>query len=202
MADQRPEDFKVDIDLDAIEAASVRGHALDFPGNAISSAIDRGVVALAAVFNWIWLLLIVLIVVNVLLRYVAGTNFIAMEELQWHLYAVGFLLGLGYAVSLDGHVRVDVLAEHWPERRRAWIEFFGILLLAFPFVAVVVAEAIPFVSRSYMINEVSAAPGGLKFRWIIKSFIIIAFVYLGFALLARFLRVCTDLFGVPAPRPK
>ena len=195
-------DFKVDIDLDAVEAASARGHALDFPRTAISDVIDAFVHGVAAVFNWIWLLLIVLIVVNVVLRYVVGTNFIAMEEMQWHLYAVGFLLGLGYAVDLDGHVRVDVVAEHWPPRRRAWIEFFGLLLFVFVFIWIVVANAIPFVERSFALKEVSAAPGGLPYRWVIKAFIIIAFAYLGLATLSRFLRVCAYLFGVPAPRTR
>ena len=73
-----------------------------------------------------------------------------MEELQWHLYAIGFLLGLGYAVDLDGHVRVDVVAEHWSPRRRAWIEFFGLLLFVVPFIWIVVANAIPFVQRAYL----------------------------------------------------
>lgn len=192
-------DFKVD--LDAVEAASARGHALAFPQTTISKAIDAFVTGLAAVFNWIWLILIVLIVVNVLLRYLIGANYIAMEEMQWHLYAVGFLLGLGYAVDLDAHVRVDVLAEHWTPRRRAWIELIGLLVFVIPFVWIVVATAIPFVSRSFALNEVSAAPGGLPYRWVIKAFIIIAFGYLGLAVLSRFLRVCAYLFGVPAPRP-
>lgn len=201
MADPKLEEYKVDIDLDAVEAAATRGHALDFPRTAISNAIDAFVTGLAAFFNWIWIILIVLIVVNVLLRYVAGTNYIAMEELQWHLYAVGFLLGLGYALSLDAHVRVDVLAEHWSPRRRAWIELFGIVLLVLPFIWIIVANALPFVERSFALNEVSAAPGGLPYRWAIKAFIIIAFAYLGLAALSRLLRVCAYLFGVPAPRP-
>jgi TRAP-type mannitol/chloroaromatic compound transport system permease small subunit len=190
-------DLKVDIDLDAVEAAAARGHALEFPGTAVSTAIDRFVTGLAAAFNWIWLVLIVLIVLNVVLRYVVGANFIALEEMQWHLYAVGFLLGLGYAVDLDAHVRVDVLAEHWPARRRAWIEFFGILLFLVPFIWIVVANAIPFVTRSFALNEVSAAPGGLPYRWAIKAFIIVAFAYLGLAVLSRLLRVCAYLFGAP-----
>lgn len=193
-------DYRVDLDLDAVEAAAVRGHSLQFPGTAVSNAIDRFVTGLAAVFNWIWLILIVLIVVNVVLRYALGTNFIALEEMQWHLYAIGFLLGLGYAVDVDAHVRVDVAAEHWSPRRRAWIEFFGILLLLAPFVWIVIASAIPFVQRSFALNEVSAAPGGLPYRWAIKAFIVIAFAYLGLAVLSRFLRVCSYLFGVPAPR--
>jgi len=196
---QKP-DFSVDIDLEAIEAASSRGHALDFPPNRISHAIESVILGVGAVFNWIWLLLIGLIVVNVVLRYVAGTNYIAMEEMQWHLYAIGILLGIGYAVTHDAHVRVDVAAEHWSPRRRAWIEFFGILLLVAPFIWIIISYAIPFVARSYALNEVSAAPGGLPYRWAIKAVIIIAFVYLGLAVFARFLRVCTYLFGVPAPR--
>lgn len=194
-------DYKVDIDLDAVEAAATRGHALSFPQTTISRAIDAFIMAAAAVFNWIWLILIVLIVVNVLMRYFVGINYIAMEELQWHLYAIGFLLGLGYAVDFDAHVRVDVVAEHWPHRRRAWIELIGILVFMVPFIWIVIANAIPFVSRSFALNEVSAAPGGLPYRWVIKAMMIVAFAYLGLAVLSRLLRVCAYLFGVPRPRP-
>jgi TRAP-type mannitol/chloroaromatic compound transport system permease small subunit len=196
------QDVKAGIDLDAVEAAAARGHALAFPGNAISNAIDRVVVGAAAAFNWIWLLLILLIVINVALRYVVGTNYIALEEMQWHLYAVGFLFGLGYAVDLDGHVRVDVLAEHWSPRTRAWIEFLGLLLIVAPFIWIVISNAIPFVQRAYTLNEVSAAPGGLPYRWAIKAVIILAFADLALAALSRFLRVTTYLFGVPAPRER
>jgi TRAP-type mannitol/chloroaromatic compound transport system permease small subunit len=193
-------DMKVDIDLEAIEAASSRGHALDFPHTGITAVIDGVVRGIGSVLNWIWVLLIVLIVVNVFLRYVAGTNFIAMEEMQWHLYAIGILFGLGYAVSYDGHVRVDVIAERWSPRFRAWIELFGLLLLVVPFIWIIVTNAIPFVQRSYALNEVSAAPGGLPYRWLIKSVIILAFAYLGLAVLGRILRVVAYLFGGPAAR--
>ena len=194
------DEYKVEIDLEAVDAAAARGHALDFPGNAVSNVIDRFVTGFAAVFNWIWLLLVALIVVNVALRYVVGTNYIAMEELQWHLYAVGFMLGLGYAVDLDGHVRVDVIAERWGPRTRAWIELLGLLLFLAPFIWIVIANAIPFVTRAYALGEVSAAPGGLPYRWAIKAVILVAFVYLALAALSRLLRVTAYLFGLPAPR--
>ncbi len=187
------------VDLDAIEAAAARGHALDFPQTAPSRVIDALVTATAAVFNWIWLLLVALIVINVLLRYVIGTNFIALEEMQWHLYAVGFLLGLGYAVDLDAHVRVDVAAERWPNRRRAWVELIGLVLFVIPFIWIVLSNALPFVTRAYQLGEVSAAPGGLPYRWAIKAVILLAFVYLGLAVVSRLLRVCSRLFGRPRP---
>lgn len=190
------------VDLDAIETAAARGQALVFPNTTISSAIDRIITGMAAVFNWIWLLLIALIVLNVALRYIVGTNYVALEEMQWHLYAIGFLLGLGYALDLDGHVRVDVLAERFSPRTRAWIEFLGLLLFVFPLVVIIVVQAVPFVERAIALGEVSAAPGGLPYRWAIKSVIIVAFVYLGLAALSRFLRVTAYLFGFPAPRPR
>lgn len=192
------QEIKVDIDLDAVDAAAARGHALDFPCTAPSDAIDRFVVALASVVNWIWVVLILLIVLNVTLRYVIGTNYIAMEELQWHLYAVGFMIGLGFALDQDGHVRVDVVAERLSKRTRAWIELLGLTLLVLPLVAIILYNAWPFVTRAFSLGEVSAAPGGLTHRWIIKSVILVAFCYLGLAAISRLCRVSAYLFGFPA----
>ncbi len=191
-------DFK--IDLTKVEAASAHGDALDFPHTRLSDAIDRVIVAVASVINWIWVVLVILIVINVALRYMFGTNFIAMEEAQWHLYAVGFMLGIGFTLQQDGHVRVDVLAEHYPRRRRAWIEFLGLLLIVMPLSVIILWQAWPFVTRAYDLNEVSAAPGGLPYRWAIKAVILVAFAYLFLAAFSRFLRVCSFLFGVPAPK--
>jgi TRAP-type mannitol/chloroaromatic compound transport system permease small subunit len=192
---------EIKLDVDKVEAAAVRGHALDFPRTGLSDAIDRFITAIAAVLNWIWVVLVLLIVLNVALRYMFGTNIIALEEMQWHLYAIGIMLGLGFTLQQDGHVRVDVLAERLPRRRRAWIELLGLLLIVLPLVGIILYQAWPFVTRAYRINEVSAAPGGLPYRWAIKSVILIAFAYLGLAAFSRLMRVSSFLFGVPAPRP-
>jgi TRAP-type mannitol/chloroaromatic compound transport system permease small subunit len=192
---------QIELDVDKVEEAGARGHALSFPRTTASDRLEAIVDVVGKACSWLWVVLIVLIVVNVALRYLVGTNYIAMEELQWHLYAVGFLMALSFAILADGHVRVDVLAERLSLRTRAWIEFLGIVLLILPFVYVVVSYAIPFVQRSWQINEVSAAPGGLTHRWIIKSFIITGFVFIGIAAVARLMRVTAVLFGVPRPKP-
>ena len=36
---------------------------------------------------------------------------IELEELQWHLYCIGWLVGLSSTYIVDSHVRVDVLSE-------------------------------------------------------------------------------------------
>jgi TRAP-type mannitol/chloroaromatic compound transport system permease small subunit len=193
-------DPEIDLDLEAVEAAAARGHALDFPRTAISDVIDSLVAAFHVIINWIWVLLIVLIVVNVTLRYMIGTNYIAMEELQWHLFAIGWMIGLAYAVKLDGHVRVDVLADRLRPRTRAWIELIGILIFVLPLCYIMLTNGWPFVQRAWTINEISAAPGGLTNRWAIKAVILLAFALLGLAALSRLLRVSAFLFGFPAPR--
>lgn len=184
---------------DAGAHGQAHGQALAFPRTAPSDLLETVVGFVGRASAWLWVVLILLIVVNVALRYVVGTNFIAMEEMQWHLYAVGFLMALSFAVLTDGHVRVDVLAERLTLRARAWIELLGIGLLLFPFIYVVLYWAFPFVLRAYEIGEVSAAPGGLPYRWAIKSFIIVGFVLLALAALARLLRVTACLFGLPRP---
>lgn len=186
-------ELKVSIDLEAVEAKSARGHALDFPTTMLSRAIDAVLGAIASVVDWIWVVLVGLIVVNVTLRYALGTNFIAMEELQWHLYAIGFLVGIAYALTVDGHVRVDVLAESFRPRTRAWFEALGLGLFVLPLCWIILQYAWPFVLRAWTINEISAAPGGLTNRWLIKAAILLAFGLLAAAALSRLSRVLAAL---------
>lgn len=174
--------------------------AFNLPHTVISRPLDAFVRVVGEAFSWIWVVLILLIVGNVFLRYVVGRNFIALEEMQWHLFSIGFMMGLGYTLFKDGHVRVDVLAEHWSDRRRAAVEFIGLLVFLGPFLYLVISYAIPFVQRSWVLNEVSAAPGGLPARWAIKSVIIIAFGFLAIAAFSRLTRVTALLFRFPRPR--
>ena len=79
------------------------------PVTSLSQLIDGVVIKLGSALGWIWLLLIGVIVVNVISRYLFSEGFIELEELQWHLYATGFLLGLSYALVQDAHVLSFIL---------------------------------------------------------------------------------------------
>lgn len=182
-----------------VEQATARTEALALPHTRVSHVVERGLLSLGALLAWIWLPLMILIVVNVILRYLFNQSFIALEELQWHIYGAGIMLGLSYCFLKDGHVRVDVLAERLSLTLRAWIELAGLLLLLGPFIHVVLDYAIPFVGRSYLTGEVSSAPGGLPMRWLFKSFILFGFGLLALAAMARLTRVTAHLFGFPRP---
>ena len=54
------------------------------------------------------ILFILIIFSNVVMRYVFNTSFVFMAELEWHVFAFIFLMGAGYTLLHDGHVRVDI----------------------------------------------------------------------------------------------
>ncbi|MBV1876344.1 MAG: TRAP transporter small permease subunit [Pseudomonadales bacterium] len=148
--------------------------------------------------SWLWFILMLVIVTNVVMRYLFGMGRIEFEEVQWHIYATGFLVGLSYAYVSDSHIRVDIVRLQLPFILQVWIEFYGTLLLLLPFIILVLVAAIPFVYYAFETSEVSASPGGLKYRWLIKSMLIVGFGLLFVAMLARLSRLGSFLFGWPA----
>lgn len=185
--------------LQAVEAAEHGSVAIPLPETRLSRALDAVVNFIGRTISWLWVILIAIILVNVILRYVFNEGLIIFEELQWHVYAIGFMIGLSFAVVGDRHVRVDVVAERLTVRQRAWIELFGLLLFLLPFSVLVTVEAVPFVMRAWDLNEVSVAPGGLSHRWALKSVIIIAFALIAIAAFSRLSRVTSYLFRFPRP---
>jgi len=158
--------------------------------NPLFSRVLDGVVTFISIFaHATWILLIGIILANVVMRYVLGGSLVALEELQWHLYAFGFMVGLSYTLVHDQHVRVDVLAEKWTKQRRAKIEIAAMLLLLMPFAAIILYDSISFIEFSIRLNEKSRSPGGLPYRWIIKSVIPLAMGLLILAALARTARM-------------
>lgn len=167
----------------------------DLPHTAVSRSIDPLLARIGRWVSWIWLVLLVVIVGNVLSRYVFGEGRIELEEIQWHLYSLGFLLGFSYAFAADAHIRVDVVSERLPMRWRAWLELYGMLLALLPFIVLMLWYSVPFVLASWEVSEVSQAPGGLPYRWAIKAVLPIGFFLLLLALVSRITRVWQFLFG-------
>lgn len=174
-------------------------HHTEFPRTRLSLAIDQFIRRIGGLTSWVWVVLIAVITVNVVMRYVFGKGRIEFEELQWHIYSLGFLIGASYCYEADAHVRIDVLHERFGMRKKAWVELIGTVLFLLPFVGLVLIYSVPFVAYSVSINEVSEAPGGLPFRWVVKAFLVIGFILLLIAALGRLSRVTACLFGVPSP---
>lgn len=168
--------------------------ALVLPTTRFSRAVDPLLDRATTVASWLWIALLVVIVANVSMRYAFGAGRIEFEELQWHLYSLGFLLGLAAADRADAHIRVDALRDRFSPTLRAWIELYGLLLLFGPFVALVCITALPFVAESFARGEVSPSPGGLPLRWAIKACLPVGFALLALSGLSRLTRVWAFLF--------
>lgn len=118
-----------------------------------------------------------------------------LQEFEWHLHAIIFLLAYGLAYLDGAHVRVDVWRDHRGPRTRGWIEVIGILLLALPFCAVLVYHSWHFVVTAYVQNEGSVSITGVPHRWIVKSFVFVGLVLLASSILATLMRLVVYLFG-------
>lgn len=160
-----------------------------------AGAVDRFILRTGHVLCWANALLIVVIVVQVILRYGFGRGMVALEELEWHLFAVAFMFGLSYAVVTDAHVRVDLLSSRMSTSARAWVEILGITLLLLPFIVIVIIYGWEFFWSSWVRHERSLAPMGLPYRWAIKAVIPLSFIVLGLAALTRLTRTIQNLKG-------
>lgn len=123
----------------------------------------------------LFILLLFNVFFDVVMRYVFNDVSIGMQELEWHLYAAVFMLGIPYTLYKEGHVRVDIIYDNLNVRKQAWIDLLGTLILLIPFSLLVFRYGYSFVVESYLLGEGSGDPGGLPYRWIIKAVIPFAF---------------------------
>lgn len=123
------------------------------------------------IVSWINVLLVLVIILQVILRYGLGEGMIALEELQWHCYALCIMVGFSYTDAKDAHVKVDLISSKFSPKANAYIELFGTLFLLIPFLIVVIDHGLEYTKTSFASMEKSPSPGGLPFRWLIKSLI-------------------------------
>lgn len=173
--------------------ASAGPSGIALPTTAFSRRVDRLIGWVGEAASLLWPVLVAVIVVQVVARYAFGQGSIAMEELQWHLYAIGFMLGISFTEVRERNVRIDVLAERFAPRTRLWIELVGIVGMLLTFSLASLWFALPYFWSSFQLAEVSAAAGGLPYRWFLKSFIVTAFALLALAGLGRLTRVWVAL---------
>lgn len=129
---------------------------------------------------WLVLLMALLVCYDVSMRYLFQAGSVALQELEWHLFALIFLLGAAYTLKHNDHVRVDVFYQSklMTPQRRAMVDLFGGLFFLTPFCLLIIYSSWPFVAGSFAISETSPDPGGLSHRYLIK-----AAIPLGFSLL-------------------
>lgn len=128
--------------------------------------------------SWLNVALILLICLDVLFRYFFSFSKNWILELEWHMFALVFLLGSAYALQEDKHVRVDVFYQNFSEKTKTIINLLGTLTFLIPWCYLVITTSYKFANNSWYIKEGSNQPGGLPARYVIKGMIVIGFILL------------------------
>lgn len=142
--------------------------------------IDSSIEKFGQATAWLVLVMVLLVSYDVAMRYLLQSGSVALQELEWHLFSLLFLLSAGYTLKHDGHVRLDLFyqSRFMNDYRRAWVNLIGSLVILLPFCVLIINSSHAFVLQSWQFNEGSPDPGGLPWRWLLK-----AAVPVGFALL-------------------
>ncbi len=125
--------------------------------------------------SWLTLVLVLVVCVYVIRRYLLDATSIWLEELIWHIYALIFLLGAGYAMKHDRHVRVDLFYARYSKRDQLWTNLLGNLLFLVPWCLVIIFTSFHFAAEAWENNEGSSNSNGLPYRYLIKGAITVGF---------------------------
>jgi TRAP-type mannitol/chloroaromatic compound transport system permease small subunit len=166
---------------------------------AFSRSIDRMNEAIGKASTWIVLIVVVISAGNAVVRYAADWSSNALLEIQWYLFSAIFLLGAGYVLNKNEHIRIDVIFGRFSPRTQNWIDVFGIIVFLLPMVIMTMVMSWTVFMNAWTTNEMSANPGGL-IRWPVRLLMPVGFLFLLLQGLSELVKRVAFLAGA-APNP-
>ena len=160
-----------------------------------SRLIDNVTEISGNIISWATSLLVLIVVVDVTARYLFSESSVALQELEWHLFAFIFLGAGAYTLKHDEHVRVDLFYSKWSERKKAILNIAGVMVFLLPFAIIAIISSVDFISASFRFGETSPDPGGLPARYIIKSLLPVSFLLIllqGIVIILKSVKVLTS----------
>ncbi len=151
---------------------------------------------------WLILAAVLISTLNAIVRKAFNFSSNGFLEIQWYLFAAVFLLGAGYTMKRQEHVKIDVVSSRFSKTTQIWIDIVGIALFLFPFVLTVIALSMPLVVKAWNTGEMSSNAGGL-IRWPVFALLPIGFALLGLQGISELIKRLAFLQGlVPDPTQK
>nr|WP_321265755.1 TRAP transporter small permease subunit [uncultured Sulfurimonas sp.] len=142
--------------------------------------IDKSIKYLGYFTAFILALLVLLVVYDATARYLFSTGSIALQELEWHLFDVIILFAIAYTLKENAHVRVDIFYASYSEKTKIIVNIISSVFFILPFSVLIIYIGIDFVALSFAQNEASSNPGGLEYRFLVKSLMPLSFTFLAF----------------------
>ena len=163
------------------------------PSVPIADAIDRFIKKVSHSMAWVYVLLILVIITQVFLRKGFANGQIWLEDLEWHLYAIGVMFGLAYAQMNNAHVRVDLFYSNFSRKTKHIVDIVAVLFFALPFIYIIFIHSLDFVADAWRTGETSESPSGLPYRWLIKAAIPTSMIFFALSCISRLIRDTTLL---------
>ena len=88
------------------------------------------------IIAWLVLIMVVLVSYDVAMRYIFKSGSITLQELEWHIFSMIFLLGAAYTSKHDDHVRLDLFyqSKYMNDLKRAWVNIIGGVFFLIPLI--------------------------------------------------------------------
>jgi len=144
---------------------------------ALSRAIDAINERVGRVTMWLVLASVLISAINAIVRKAFSIGSNAFLEIQWYLFAAVFMLGVGYVMLKNAHVRIDFISSRLSKRTNAIIDAVGIVVFTIPLSIIMIDLGWPLFMSAFKSGEMSQNAGGL-IRWPV-----LLLVPLGFAIL-------------------
>lgn len=158
--------------------------------NILDSVVDR----FGQLAGWCVLAIVLVVSLDAIARFAFRIGTVGMQELGWHLVSPIALIGMSYGMLHNQHARVELVYEHLGPNMRIVIEFITALITIVVSVILVVLS-LRFVETAYINSENSPDPGGLPYRFLLKSFIPLGFALMGVQGVAHAIRNGLKVFA-------
>lgn len=164
-------------------------------------AFARGVDALneriGRAVSWLTLAMVLVTFFVAVMRYGFAWGRVWIQESYVWMHGIVFMIGAGYTLLHNGHVRVDIFYRPASLRYRALVDLFGSLLLLLPMVVTVFVVSWPYVLESWLKLETSREAGGLPGLFLLKTVILLFCVLVGLQGLSLAAKAYLALRGRP-----
>jgi len=160
----------------------------------VSKLIDAFSELIGKIIMWLVLATVLISAGNAVLRKAFDIGSNASLEIQWYLFAAVFMLGVGYVMLKNAHVRIDFVSSRLSKRTNALIDAIGIVVFTIPLSIIMVDLGWPLFYRAFESGEMSANAGGL-IRWPVLLLIPVGFSVLALQALSELIKRAAYLAG-------
>ncbi|MEZ5857016.1 MAG: TRAP transporter small permease subunit [Hyphomicrobiaceae bacterium] len=136
---------------------------------ALARLIDKLNSRIGRAIAWLTLLMVLVQFAIVLARYVFNIGSIGLQESIWYMHGIIFMVGAGYTLLHDGHVRVDVIYREAKNTTKARIDMIGTLIFLLPMCALTLWVSLGYVTNAWKVREGSTELAGLPFIYLLKT---------------------------------